>query len=81
MVRWFPGKSQKEVVAVLGKPDSVFPHGTLSRDRWGNNPDDEVWTYYDKVKHEATGKLMGIEVHFRKGNVLQVEIEGSLNVR
>lgn len=63
------GATEEEVVAVLGKPAHMHSGGTLQ-----GGVDDEVWTYYDKIRHKATGKLRGIEVHFRKGIVCQLDL-------
>ena len=64
------GRSQKEVVAILGKPDYISATGILA-----SNRDDEVWSYDHKVRHAVTGQLQGIRVHFAKGWVIVVAIE------
>ena len=64
------GKSQEDVVAALGKPDSVFTGGTLV-----GGVDDEVWSYHDRVKHKVTGTLQTIQVHFNHGKVVQVGLD------
>jgi hypothetical protein len=55
-------KSQQQVVAILGKPDSIYTSGTFA-----DHSDDEVWTYYDMLRHPVTGQKQSADVHFARG--------------
>jgi hypothetical protein len=61
------GKSQQEVVAILGKPSSIYSNGTLA-----DHSDDEVWTYYDILRHPVTGQAQTADVHFARGTCTDV---------
>ena len=71
-------KTQQDVVAILGKPDSIFSGGVLVRPGTplgGETVDDEVWTYWKILQHPATGQAQSACVHFAGGRCIAVTTE------
>ena len=62
--RTLSGKTQKQVIDLIGRPSGVDARNSANIERW---------RYRNAVLHPATGRKVSIAVVFRGNNVIDVE--------